>query len=135
MSAVAYLRNGVKAGPIPTYFDISPQVGFTSTKGAPSITPQIPKKPPKYNVMPLIPSAVHQPYSRSVLGVKPTPFSRFTGIDPGPKSSGLIPQGYGRHQKQGLAYKVDKYDRTQGKLLIQSDSSFAGLNNRIPVPN
>ena len=70
-----------------------------------------------------------------ILGIKPTPFSKFTGISPGPRSSGLIPQGYGRHQKQGLAYKVDGHDRTQGKLLIQADSSYAGLNSRITVPN
>ena len=131
----AYLRNGVKAGPLPTYFDITPTIGFTNRREAPSVVKPIPKNPPPINVLPLIPSASHQPYARKVLGVKQPPFSRFIGTDPGPKSSGLIPQGYARHQKQGLAYKVNKHDHTQGKFLIQSDSSFAGLNNKIPVPN
>ena len=135
MSAAAYLRNGVRPGPLPTYFDISPSIGFTNKLEAPSVMRPIPKNHPPINVLPLIPSASHQPYARKVLGVKPTPFSRFIGMNPGPTSSGLIPQGYARHQKQGLAYKVDKHDHTQGKFLIQSDSSFAGLNNKIPVPN
>lgn len=130
MSGIAYLRNGLKAGPKPTYFDIQPEM--QRGQALTSKTPMIPRDYKPYRAS-LIPSAAQVPHTRLVLGLKPSPFSIKTGIDAGPMHQNAS-QGYGRHQKQGLAYKIDGKDRTTGKLLVQSDSSYAGLNNRLPIP-
>jgi len=130
MSGIAYLRNGIKPGPKPTYFDIQPvmQRGEAVT----SKTPIIPRDYKPFR-QPLIPSAAQVPHTRLVLGLKPAPFSIRTGMDPGPMHQNAH-QGYGRHQRKGLAYKLDEKDRTIGPLLVQADSAYAGLNNRLPIP-
>ena len=129
MSGIAYIRNGVKPGPKPTYFDIQPEMQRCAESKV-SKTPMIPLDYKPYRA-PLIPSAAQVPHTRLVLGLKPSPFSLKSGIDAGPQGSGAH-QGYGRNQKQGLAYKVDGKDRTTGPLLVQADSMYAGLNNRLP---
>ena len=132
MSAAAYLRNGVKAAPKPTYFDIQPPFLVSENKLPPK-TQLIPRTYDPYR-LPLIPSATHPHHTRQVLGLKPYPFSIRTGIDGGPRSNANANQGYGRHQRRGLAYKLDGTDHTKGPLLKQADSTYAGLNNRIPLP-
>ena len=131
MSGIAYLRNGIKPGPKPTYFDIQPEMQSGESKT--SKTPVIPAESYQPYRAPLIPSAAQVPHTRLVLGLKPSLFSIRTGIDPGPMHQNAS-QGYGRHQRKGLAYKLDGKDRTIGPLLVQADSAYAGLNSRLPIP-
>ena len=135
MSTVAYLRNGVKGDAI-SYFTIQPSINFTPENAL--ITNKVQQIPISQETfsLPLIPSAVHQPFSRKVLGLKPSPFSIRTGMDPGPKFQGAKAlQGYGRHQNKGLAFMLDGKDHVSARpLLVQADSSYAGMNNRIPLP-
>ena len=134
MSGIAYLRNGVRPGPQPTYFDIQPTVVRAEPKMVEQRTPLIPKEYTRYAYRaPLIPSAAHQPHTRKVLGLKPHPFSIRTGQDPGPMYQNAQ-QGYGLHHKKGLAHKLDGKDHTTGRLLVQADGLYAGLNNKIPLP-
>ena len=130
MSAAAYLRNGVTPPPKSTYFDLQP-----IAQRAQAVDGKVPAIPREYKPYrpPLIPSASHVPHTRLVLGLKPYPFSIRTGIDPGPVHHSAS-QGYGRHQKKGLAYKLDGKDHTQGKLMPQADSTYASMNNKIPLP-
>jgi hypothetical protein len=130
MSGIAYLRNGIKTGPKPTYFDIQPEIRIGEPPS--SKTPMIPRDFKPFR-QPLIPSANQVPHTRLVLGLKPAPFSIRTGMDPGPMHQNAH-QGYGRHQNKGLSFKLDGKDRTAGKLLVQADSAYAGLNNRLPIP-
>jgi len=132
MSGIAYLRNGIRPGPVLTYFDIQPTMARIEPNMVERKVPIIPKEYKPYRA-PLIPSAAHQPFSRKVLGLKPHPFSIRTGQDAGPMFQNAS-QGYGRHHKKGLAYKLDGKDRTSGPLLIQADGLYAGLNNKIPLP-
>ena len=131
-SGIAYLRNGVRPAPMPTYFDIQPTMLRAEPKMVQQRTPLIPKDYKPYKA-PLIPSAIHQPHTRQVLSLKPHPFSIRTGQDPGPMYQNAH-QGYGRHHKKGLAHKLDGHDHTTGPLLKQADGLYAALNNKIPLP-
>ena len=130
MSGIAYLRNGIVPGPKPTYFDIQPAFG----RGEPTTAKMQETKWEPFR-QPLIPNAAQIPHTQLVLGLKPSPFSMRNGIDAGPMYPVGAHQGYGRHQNPGLAFKLNKEDNTTGKLLVQADSTFAGLNSRIPLPN
>ena len=134
MSIAAYIRNGVRPGPKPTYFDIQPTMMIGSNETAAQI-PKIPLRQKDVFILPLMNSASMTSHMRQVLGTKPYPFSIKTGIDPGPRSGKVCSQGYARHQKKGLAYMIDGKDHVSaGPLLVQADSSYAGMNNRIPLP-
>ena len=134
MSVIAYMKNGIKPGPMPTYFDLQPSM----TRSVPeTLVRSIPKLPHKYEgpfIAPLMPSASMPSHTKQVLGLKPSPFSIKTGIDPGPRSVKVCSQGYGRHQNKGLAHGMTGKDKTSGPLMPQADSNYAGLNNRIPLP-
>ncbi len=105
MSLVAYMRNGVQAGPMPTYFDLQPRITSHENSVA-RATPNVPRTTPDDFVRHrLVPSATHQHHTRQVLGLKQYPFSIRTGKDPGHTFQGVkAHQGYGRHQTQGLAF-------------------------------
>ena len=135
MSQVAYLRNGIQPGPAPTYFDLQPQWTRSTYEPAAS-PPAMPRVSPDEWYRPkLVPAATHQHHTRQVLGLKACPFSRRIGKDPGHRFAGVnAHQGYGRHHDHGLSHKLDGHDRTAGVLLRQADSTYAGLNNRIPLP-
>ena len=133
MSLAAYLRNGVRPAAEPTYFDLQPRMMRGTEETMQANVPLVPRTSDPYKNK-LIPSATHAHHTRQVLGLKPYPFSIRTGIDPGPRSNANANQGYGRHQRRGLAYKLDGTDHTKGPLLKQADSTYAGLNNRIPLP-
>lgn len=133
MSSVAYLRNGTKAAPIQTNFDLQPVMQSSDNLVARK-TPMIPEKYEPFSA-PLIPSAIQQPSTRQILGLKQTPFSMRSGVDQGDRWQGVnAHQGYGRHQKPGFAQGLSGKDHLGGDLLIQADSQFAGLNNRLPLP-
>ena len=135
MSVIAYMKNGIKPGPIPTYFDLQPTIIRGDAQRATKSISKIPNKPSDDIYIPkVMPSATIHDNSRKVLGLKPYPFSIKTGIDPGPRSGKICSQGYGRHHNKGLAHMITGKDHTEGKLLIQADSTYAGLNNRIPLP-
>ena len=56
MSIAAYIRNGVKAGPKPTYFDIQPSMTIGSNETAAQI-PKIPLRQKDVFILPLMNSA------------------------------------------------------------------------------
>ena len=131
MSSVAYLRNGTKAAPKQTYFDLQPIM----QNGVNDIASKVPMVPEKYEpfIAPLIPSAIQQPSTRQVLGLKPGAIR--SGVGQGASWQGVTAhQGYGRNQKPGFAQGLSGKDHLGGGLLVQADSQFAGLNNRIPLP-
>ena len=129
----AYLRNGTKAAPKQTYFDLQPVMQSSANLVATKV-PMIPEKYESF-IAPLIPSAIQQPSTRQVLGLKQTPFSMRSGKDAGHPYEGVkAHQGYGRHQLPGFAKGLSGKDHLGGDLLIQADSQFAGLNSRIPLP-
>ena len=130
----AYIRNGATATPQHTYADIQPTFISRTDMAIDALRPPpIPKvyEPPRHK---LIPSAIHEPQARIVLAMKPPPFSINSGKDPGPRFPVNAQQGYGRHQKKGLAYMASGVDKTGGPLLKQAHTFYAGLNNPIPLP-
>jgi len=134
MSGIAYLRNGVK-GEAVNYFDIQPKMMRGEPEMVAKKVPVLPNKPVGAFRMPLIPSAVHQPFDRKVLGLKPSPFSIRTGMGPGPRSVGQAHFGHGRGHPKGLSHMLNGKDNaTKGLLLVQADSTYAVMNNKIPVP-
>lgn len=127
----AYLRNGVPAGPTPTYFELQPRYGTVE-----HTQPRVQKT---YKYEPyhprLIPSAIQEHHTRKVLSLKPTPLTRRSGQGLDNFTAGITAhQGYGRHQDRGLAFKMNDRDTTKGPLLKQADSTFAALNSRLGTP-
>ena len=117
MSLAAYLLNGVRPAAEPTYFDLQPRMMRGSEETMQANVPLVPRTSDPYKNK-LIPSANHPHHTRQVLGLKPYPLSIRTGIDPGHRYSGVnAHQGYGRHQRRGLAYKLDGTDHTKGPLI------------------
>ena len=139
--AYMYLRTGLdRLGNIPTYATMMPTAHPTSAH------PQkrMPRQQEEPYIAPILSNAIHRPHTMKVLGkksnldlvkhVKPL-ISPMAGID--------AHQGYGRAQKKGLAYDpfrpigiASGGPFVTGKLLtLQADSQYAGLNNRIPLPD
>ena len=130
-SQAAYLRNGINAGPVPTYFNLQPRFG--------SVEHTQPKVQKTYTYAPyhpkLIPSAIQENHTRQAISLKPTPLTRRTVQALDNHTAGITAhQGYGRHQNRGLAYKMNGRDTTRGPLLVQADSTYAGLNNQLGIP-
>ena len=135
MSAIAYMRNGIKPAPMPTDFDLQPSMTRSVPGSLVKSIPKIPNRPSEDIYIPkVMPSAAMPNHTRQVLGLKPSPFSIKTGIDPGPRSGKVTSQGFGRHHNKGLAHMITGKDKTSGPLMPQADSNYAGLNNRIPLP-
>ena len=139
MIQASLLRNGVQRKPMPTLKNIQPKCGLSLD---PSEVPAVLRGAYPHSYDPyrnkLIPSAVNPEHTRLVLAKKPYPIPRpTTGVGASPRAltEGMrCSEGYGRGQREGLAYMIHGYDRVHGSILQQSDNFFAGLNSDIPLP-
>ena len=128
-STAAYLTSGIRPlGPVPTYFDLTPQAGFTipANNGLPS-------PPPEAYIPSLVTEAVQRPHTMKVLGCKPEPNTLLIGRIPvSDAGTHRAHQGYGRHQRRGLAF--DPRHPVDGPLMPQASSFYAFMNSSIPLP-
>ena len=128
-STAAYLTAGLRPlGAEPTYFDLLPQAGSTmpTTNGLPS-------PPPDPYIPALVTQAVQRHHTMKVLGCKAEIDAvRIGRVPVSDAGTHVAHQGYGRHQRHGLAF--DPRHPLNTPLMPQASSFYGGMNNQIPLP-